>query len=229
MSENSVLYDVLAERVAILAESFDNNVPYHRFSHRYMRKEKGILKAYLKSKEKQESIDYAYNNIRRGNRIKFAVAVVIAALFLAGFTIYITHIIGNLQINEYDTHSLAFAKNIDNSPQILEKRYEIKYDLSDWNKDIMTDNEHLYWELYKLDDNYFSFSYCVKSSYQGMRYNTEESQIDSVTINNYQAAYFTTRKGVHCLTYDNGDYIFEFDFTIEYDKAIKIINSIEEK
>ena len=149
MSENSVLYDALAERVETLAESFDGNVPYHRFSRGYMRKEKGILKAYLKSQEKQESIDLAYNNIKRGNRIRFAVIVVIAALLLAGFTMYITHYIGNLQINEYNTHSFVFPVDVDNSPTILESRYEITYDLSDWEKTVVEDTDILYFETYR--------------------------------------------------------------------------------
>lgn len=226
MSENSVLYDVLAERVAILAESFDNNVPYHRFSHRYMRKEKGILKAYLKSKEKRESVDCAYNIIKRGNRIKFAFIVVIAALLLAGFTIYITHYIGQLQINEYDTHSFAFALDSDNSPKKLENRYEITYDLNDWEREIMNNDQYDYWEIYKYDDNYISFSYCVKSSYQGIRYNSEESDIETIIIGDKNVIHFISPKGINCLIWESDDYIFQFNFTIDYNEAVNIINSI---
>ena len=56
MNENSVLYDALAERVELLANSFDNNVPYHKFTRRYLRREKKILKAYLKSKSTHQSM-----------------------------------------------------------------------------------------------------------------------------------------------------------------------------
>ena len=137
MSENSVLYDVLAERVDVLARSFDDNVPYHKFSRRYMRKEKVILKAYLKSKEKKQNIEYAYNSVMRRSRIKFAIIVAIAALLLAGFTIYITHYIGNMRVDEYDTYSFAFTVDVENSSPILESKYEITFDLSDWDKTII--------------------------------------------------------------------------------------------
>lgn len=229
MSENSVLYDALADRVEILAESFDDNVPYHRFSRRYMRKEKEILKAYLKSKEKQESIDLVYNNIKRGNRIKFAVAVVIAALFLAGFTIYITHYFGNLQINEYDTHSFAFALDSDNAPKTLENRYEITYDLNDWEREIMNNDQYDYWEIYKNDDSYISFSYCVKSSYKGIRYNSEESDIETIIIGDKNVIHFISPKGINCLIWEGDDYIFQFNFTIDYNEAVNILNSISKQ
>ena len=228
MSENSVLYDALADRVEMIADSFDDNVPHHRFSRGYMRKEKEILKAYLKSQEKRESIDLAYNSIKRGNRIKFAVAVVIAALLLAGFTIYITHIIGNLQINDYYTHSFAFSVDVDNSPQILESRYEITYDLSGWDKTVVEDIDTLYYETYRKKDKGINFIYRVKSYYQGVRINTEGSDIQTKNIGENTATFYISPTGVECLIWDNGDCIMEFFYSgITYDQALEIVSSIK--
>lgn len=227
MSEHSVFYDALEDTVTSIANSFDNNVPYHRFSRKYMSKEKMILKAYIKSKEEHESIDNAYHRISLVGRIKFAVIVIIAALLFAGFSLYITHYIGNMRIDEYDTHSFAFATDSENAPDILENRYEITYDLSDWDKEVLDDDQYGYFVTYRKEDAGINFLYSVKSGYQGVRYNTEGSNIERVMINGYPMIYYTTRKGVHCLTWDNGDYIFDFDFTIEYEKAIEIIESIE--
>lgn len=230
MSENSVLYDVLAERVDALARSFDDNVPYHKFSRRYIRKEKAILKAYLKSKEKQESIDCAYNNIKCGNRIKFAVIVVIAALLLTGFTIYITHYIGNLQINEYDTHSFAFALDSDNAPKTLENRYEITYDLSDWKKTIVEDIDILYFETYRNNDKGINFSYSVKSSYQGVRFNTEGSTIETKALGDKTATFYISPTGTECLIWDNEDCVMEFFYNgISYEQAVEIISTIRRR
>lgn len=228
MSENNVLYDVLSERVEMLAESFDDNVPFHRFSRRYMRKEREILKAYLKSKEKQESIDCAYNNIRRGNRIKFAVIVVIAALLLTGFTVYITRYIGNLQINEYDTHSFVYPVDVENSPTILESKYEITYDLSDWDKTVVEDINTLYFETYRRKDKGINFIYRVKSYYQGVRINTEGSDIRTKNIGDNTATFFISPTGVECLLWDNGDCIMEFSYKgITYNQAMEIISTIK--
>ena len=227
MSENNVLYDVLSERVEMLADSFDDNVPYHKFSRGYMRKEKEILKAYLKSQEKRESIDLAYNSIKRGNRIKFAVIVVIAALFLAGFTIYITHYFGNLQINEYDTHSFAFALDSNNAPETLERRYLLNYDLSEWNKEIMDNDQYDYWETYKLEDKYIGFAYHTKSSYKNIRYNTENSTVDVITIEGRDYIFYVSPTGLNCLTWDNEDCIMELFYKgISNEEAEEIISSI---
>ena len=230
MSENNVLYDVLSERVEMLAKSFDGNVPYHRFSRRYMRKEKEILKAYLKSQEKRESIDLAYNSIKRGNRIKFAVIVVIAALFLAGFTIYITHYIGNMRIKEYDTHSLAYVLNADNTPKILEHRYEITYDLGDWEKGIIEDDQYGFFITYRNDEkDGINFSYRSKSTYQGIRYNTEGSQIEKIVINNRTYIHYITPKGINCFIWETEDIIFEFSHIgLDDETAAEIISSIAE-
>lgn len=193
-----------------------------------MRKEKAILKAYLKSKEKQQNIEYAYNSVMRGRRIKFVIIAVIAALLLAGFTMYITHYIGNLQINEYDTHSFVFPVNVENSPTVLENRYEITYDMSDWDKTVVEDINTLYYETYRRKDKGINFIYRVKSYYQGVRINTEGSDIQTKNIGGNTATFFISPTGVECLIWDNGDCIMEFFYSgITYDQALEIISSIK--
>ena len=60
-----------------------------------------------------------------------------------------------------------------------------------------------------------------------MRMNTEGSTVKSVDINGYEAFYYIAHETVHCLTWDNGDYLFEFDFAgIDYETGIKIAESI---
>lgn len=227
MSEHSVFYDALEDTVTSIANSFDNNVPYHRFSRKYMSKEKMILKAYIKSKEEHESIDNAYHRISLVGRIKFAVIVIIAALLFAGFSLYITHYIGNMRIDEYDTHSFAFATDIENAPDTLENRYEITYDLSDFEKEMMYDDQYDYWEIYKSGDKYIGFAYHTKSSYQNIRYNTENSKINNITIEGRDYLFYVSPTGVNCLTWDNGDCIMEFFYKdISIENALQIISSI---
>ncbi|MBO6230638.1 MAG: DUF4367 domain-containing protein [Ruminiclostridium sp.] len=57
--------------------------------------------------------------------------------------------------------------------------------------------------------------------------NTEGSTVKFVDINGYEAFYYIAHETVHCLTWDNGDYLFEFDFAgIDYETGIKIAESI---
>lgn len=192
-----------------------------------MRKEKVILKAYLKSKEKKQNIEYAYNSVMRRSRIKFAIIVAIAALLLAGFTIYITHYIGNMRVNEYDTYSMAFAMDMENAPKTLENRYMLKYDLSEWNREIMDDDQYDYWEKYRLGDKYIGFAYHTKFSYKNIRYNTENSTVDVITINGRDYIFYVSPTELNCLTWDNGDCIMELFYKgISHEEAKEIVSSI---
>lgn len=227
MSEHSVLYDVLETRVSSVADSFDNNVPIHKFSRRYIRKEKEIIKAYIKSKEKHESVERMYHRISLGKRIRFVFVVIIAAFILGGFTIYITHYIGNMRIDEYDTHSFAFELDGDNAPEMLESKYEITYDLSDWDKETLEDDQYGYFVTYRKKDVGINFSYRVKTSYKGVRYNTEGSQIETKTIGGKTVIYYITSKGVNCLIWESEKLVFEFSYRgLNYEKAVEIISSI---
>ena len=46
-------------------------------------------------------------------------------------------------------------------------------------------------------------------------------------ISGYHALYYVTPDGGKCLVWDNREYIFQLFFNIDYDIAVKIIESIE--
>ena len=217
MSEQ-LLYDVLVEAYNKEFADF-NNAPKHRFSHSHKVKMRRLFAG-----------DTAAPTTRPRIKLKYVwIAIILACvLVLAGFTIYITHYIGNMQINEYDTHSFAFSVDVDNSPQILESRYEITYDLSDWKKTVVEDIDILYFETYRNNDKGINFSYSVKSSYQGVRFNTEGSTIETKSLEDKTATFYISPTGVECLIWDNGDCIMEFFYTgITYDQALEIISTIK--
>jgi hypothetical protein len=51
--------------------------------------------------------------------------------------------------------------------------------------------------------------------------------LEEKIIKGYQALYYITPDGGKCLVWDNGEYIFQMFFNIDYDIAVKIIESIE--
>lgn len=228
MNNDNVLYKILEDKVNIIAESFDINVPYHKFSRKYMRKEKRMLKSYIKAKEEKCSIDQAYHKLSLGSAIKYVAIMIVLILLLTGFTIYITHYIGNMQLNEYGTHSFAFSTDNGSYPETIETQYVITYNLSDWEKQILNDNSVLYSEIYIKQNMYVDFEYFVKEVYPDMRFNTENSVIESHKIGEKDAIYFVSPDGTNCLLWDNGDYIFQFAFVgITMEEATAIIDSIE--
>ena len=106
--------------------------------------------------------------------------------------------------------------------------YRITYDMRDWIEELMCDNSTMRWVVYRKGDEEFSFEVCTKESYQKVHLNTEGTELESRTVNGHDGIYINNPdQGFQYLAYDNGDYIFEFAFTFDYDKAVEIIDTIE--
>jgi hypothetical protein len=228
MNRGSPLYQAMAMTVNDIADMYNEiELVEHRFSWRYKRKEKAILKAYLKSKEKKTDFNRTFAKISLANKIRFAVIMILAALLLAGCAAYIVIYVKGIKLVQYDTHSSAFS-NIDETID-FEKgaRFVITYDLSDYTKEVVCDDEIEYWVLYRKGDECVNFRYMPAEYYGNTRYNTENSSVEIINIDDIEAIYYTTSKGVHCLIWSAGGYVFDFDFTCSLDQAIQIIETIE--
>ena len=106
--------------------------------------------------------------------------------------------------------------------------YQITYDMSDWEEELMSDCSTERWVVYRKGEDEFSFEVCTKESYQKVHLNTEGGELESRVVNGHEGIYLNNPDhGFQYLAYDNGDYIFEFIFTFDYNKAMDIINSIE--
>lgn len=117
----------------------------------------------------------------------------------------------------YDIYRSAYAKT-----------YRITYDMSDWEETLMCDNSMDRWVIYRKGDEELSFKLQTKDSYQKVHLNTEGTHLESRVVNGHEGIYFNNSDlGFQYLAYDNGDYIFGFIFTFDYDKAMEIIDSIE--
>ncbi len=217
-------YEALAMQAAAV-EAAIPDMPEHRFSLRYKRKKKALIKAYEKSKEQSSSFLSTFHKLRLRHKIRVAVLIVLSVLLLTGAGVYITHRFGDLTARQYDTHTMMYVEDPE-APEILLEHFELGYDLTGYSKEIICNDEREYWEIWKGDDKRISFSYCTKHGI-GMRMNTEGSTVKFVDINGYEAFYYIAHETVHCLTWDNGDYLFEFDFAgIDYETGIKIAESI---
>ena len=225
---NSALYDVFAAKAEMIENSVSDDLPAHKFSMRYKRRKKALIKAYEQKKEHGTDIQVTFRKIRVRQAIRFAVIAVLAAAMLTGAGLYVTHYIGGLQANQQSTHTDAFALDWENAPLTLEKTYRLTYDLSDWDKTIMSDYDFSYWEVYRRNDEYLNYIYQTKEYYQNVRLNTEGTHIEKRVVCGYDALYFEHSDGSKCLAWDDGDYIFELQFNFDYDTAIQIAESIKE-
>ena len=223
---NSALYDVFAAKAEMIERSVSDDLPAHKFSLRYKRKKKALIKAYEQQREKGTDIQTTFRKIRVRQAIRFAVIAVLAAAMLTGAGMYVTHYIGGLQANQQSTHTDAFAMDWENAPLTLEKTYRITYDLSDYELTVMSDYDFSYWEVYRKNDEYINYIYQTKEVFQNSRLNTEGTQIEKREVCGYEALYFEHSDGSKCLAWDNGDYIFEIQTNLDYDTALQIAESI---
>ena len=230
MDKNTPLYMALRSSAETTADTFALKPPYHCFSLSYRIRERSIINAYFKVKESRAELESTVIKLTAAGKIRCAAYIIITALFLAGFTVFIAHYISNLRVNEYSRYSLAAVIDTENAPQRLEDKYRITYDLEGWDKELMSDDEYEFWEKYRKDGSSVSFRYVIKSMYENVRYNTEGSRVEERQIGDKTAVYYISPSGVHCLCWDNGDYIFNFLFKgIEYDEALKVIESIKKQ
>lgn len=226
------LYQALEKYVVDFAVILDNTDDSDvRFSWQYKRKRKAMITAYHKTSERPVEFDERYRKIRFGQRIKLAVLAVVTALFMTGAVICVTHYVGNFIVKQYDDHSDGFVLDWENAPRTLEKAYRINYDLSDFDMEVVCDDEYQYWEYYCKNEpsyQYINFSYGTKEGFQNVRLNTENSEIEKIEVNGKDGIYYVTPDDGKCLIWDNGEYIFEFYFNIEYKIGIEIAKSISE-
>ncbi len=231
MSNNN-LYQALERYVSDSAIILDNTDDSDiEFSWQYKRKKKAIITAYHKSLEHPIQFVEKYQKVRFLQKIKFAILVAVTALLMTGAAVYITHYVGGLMAKQYDDHSDGFALDWENAPRTLEKTYRINYDMSDYGMEILMDDEYGYWESYHNSENptlYINFLYSTKEGFQNARLNTEGSEIEKINISGNDGIYYITPDGGKCLIWDNGEYIFEFYFNIEYEMGFEIAKSISE-
>ena len=225
---NSALYDVFAAKAEMIEKSVSDDLPAHKFSLRYKLKKKALIKAYEQRREKGTDIQTTFRRLRLRQQIRIAVLIGLSVLLLTGAGVYITHHFGGLTAKQYDTHTMMYVEDPD-APEMLLEHFRIAYDLSGFSKEIMCDDDREYWEIWEDNDRYISFSYETKHGI-GMRMNTEGSSVTYIDINGYEAFYYIAHDTVHCLTWDNGDYLFSFDFAgIDYEMGIEIAKSIKQE
>ncbi len=225
----SNLYNALALCIDDIAGAYNEKEPVaHRFSMKYKLRKRTAIKAYRKSAEQPQEFDRSYRKISLRRKVVIAVLAVMLAAMLTGAGFVVTHYIGGLRAEQQSTHTDAFAMDWENAPKTLEKSYRITYNLEDYDSKILSDNILKYWQNYTKDEYYIKFLYFTKEAYQNARLNTEGSTIETRTINDSEAIYFITNNDAQCLVWDNGEYIFEMIFNVDYETAKVIAESIKE-
>ncbi len=229
MLNSNKLHTALEMSIKDMNAAYDENeVISHRFSWRYKRKKRAIIKAYQQSLQRPEEFDSRYRKISFRQKVLIAAIAVVMAALLTGAGVVVTYYIGGIRAEQQSTHTDAFAMDWESAPLTLEKTYRITFDLSDYKKEVVCDDEFEYWEDYTSGNYYIDYICTTKEMFQNSRLNTEDAKIEIRKVGKYDALYFIRSSGTQCLAWDNGEYIFELQFNIDYETALKVALSIKQ-
>ena len=140
-------YEALAMQAAAI-EAAVPEMPEHRFSLRYKRKKKTLIKAYEKSREQNTGFSETFRKLRLRQKIRIAVIITVMVLLLAtGGSVFVYYNIGGFYGYRQSTHTDVSFDGWEGSPDTLYPRYYLTYDLNGWDKEILCDETDKYSEI----------------------------------------------------------------------------------
>ena len=136
MNENEIIKSVLQEE--LLSDiDFYNSLPDHRFSHRFNKRIKKLLKentAYIKEKR----------YIPFNRKLKIALIAAILAVLFTGAAFGVYTIWDKYRVKDYSLYSMLYISEPQGVPRILEEKYEPDWDFSNYEKIVYLDIENQY-------------------------------------------------------------------------------------
>lgn len=182
------------------------SIPDHHFSFGFERKMKKLFSRSTNS----PSLKTPLFSFRKS--LKLALIVAITALVTgAAFVSY--KLWDNYRIRDMRVYSFLDIVDIDDAPTTIKERYSVSVSADGYFENVLLNDEYNYWVEYTQQENGMSFSFqqTVKSSYQNVLLNTEDSleNPSEILINGCPGIYFETHDGEKCIIWDQGDYILD--------------------
>ncbi len=211
----------------LLKDNFTYQI--HSFSLRYKLRKNRIIKKY----KREHSLSNAERTSFRETKVKVSlkrsltyILIIIVLMALLGFTVY-RHYSG-LFVREYDVFSMLSVDYDENSPQVLTEKFYIDMDLSEYEKEILEDDELVYWIQYKKDGKpKFDIMQTTLKVSSNVRLNTENAIImpTNISINDWNGMYFQAYDGSYIYYFNCGDYIMSYSTNLEQIEIEKLVKS----
>lgn len=161
-----------------------------------------------------------------GKRVACVVAIVVISTFATVMNVEAARsAIAEFFIGVYEKFS-TFISADDEAPEKIEQLYEITYGLDEFvvNGEITDDFQY---NITYLNEPYIvDFKQSVKSEYD-TNWNTEDTTIETIMINEYEAVYFCDNHNYHHLVWSTEDYVFSVSTNIGKDELIEISKSVQ--
>lgn len=203
--------------------------PNHNFSLRYKFQKNKIIKKYKRehSINNTEAANFkeAKARIPLKHCLKY-ILIIIVLMALLGFTVYRYY--SGLFVREYDVFSMLSVEYSENLPKTLSEKFYIDMDLSEYEKEILSDDEVIYWIKYKVNgEPQFEIMQTTLAAYSNVRLNTENAIImpTNVVINGWNGMHYQKYDGTHIYYFNCGDFIMSYSTNSDKIKIEDLVKS----
>lgn len=203
--------------------------PNHIFSFRYKFHKSQIIKKYKKAHSLRSNETTSFQEAKVKIPLKHSliyILIIIILMALLGFTVYRYY--SGIVVREYDVFSMLSVEYDENSPQVLTERFYIDMDLSDYEKEILDDDEQVYWIQYKKDGKpKFDIMQTTLKVSSNVRLNTENAIImpTNISVNDWNGMYFQAYDGSYIYFFNCGDYIVSYSTNSEQSEIEKLVKA----
>ena len=206
---------------------YEKDLETHEFSRRFEKRIKKLIKSMGGG-----SFRLFVSRIPLRKAVQLAFLILILAVLAAATYAFISW--NSFNVKEYDIFSLLNVTDISDAPVTLEERYEIKADLSEYDYEVLLDENSKikisYTNLYNKNKT-FDFSQRTKKLLKNTRINTENSTQTPtmIEVNGYTGLYIQASNGDHLILWDNGNYFIEVTGSNEFsiNELILICDSVQ--
>lgn len=210
-----MIYDTFYEALVMQAAAIEAAVPEmpeHRFSLRYKRKKKALIKAYEMSQESRSDVETMLYRMRMRSMIRIAVIAVLSLLLLTGGGYVVMR-----YINGYVVHDMAHTTRLvfdeeatEGSLPTLFPKYYLTYDMSGYDVQIITDEEYAYSAKYTDGDKSVEFSYCKMGEYLDDHPDFDWEELHpGGNVEQDDRVVHTEPDGTQVITWEDWFYVFE--------------------
>lgn len=183
-------------------------LPDYRMSRSFDRKMHKLIRAYLKRKNRENTV------YKRRTRVRLlAIAIIIATVALGTGGVVLLQYWDTFRLRGIGNNEYAFdVSDPESSPTEILDKYRITADLSSYKKEVISDSDLDYWVVYTDDSGKtVCYNQFTKTMADSLQIGLGDVQIppEKIDLGNYTALYYVSANGIQNLMWDNGDYIFE--------------------
>lgn len=165
------------------------------------------------------------------NTVGKRVACVAAVLLIGTFTTVMNveaarSAIAEFFIGVYEKFSTFISSDDDEAPEKIEQLYEITCGLDGFVVNWEVADDLVYNVTYLNEPYIVDFKQSVKSEYD-TNWNTEDTSIETIMIDEYEAVYFLDNHNYHHLVWNAEDYVFSVSTNVGKDELIEMSKSVQ--